>query len=225
MNRIKEVLEERGIKQTWLAERLGESFRMPSLYPMSCSASRSPRVWRISSRNNVTERLQFLSGQQRMASMPNCPCFRFMAIKTNCGLCTPSFVPVVIRLRVALVHGIFLGHLLAIRCYVSPRLPTAEHVREPSPFQSHFLSQMLHLLPREHVGILIELLAGSFIYILKVAMLLIGQVILLGKSFSFVVINFEFFKCDNKSFFSLCKDFAHQKILSTGNSNKPSYSI
>ena len=26
MNRIKEVLEERGIKQTWLAERLGKSF-------------------------------------------------------------------------------------------------------------------------------------------------------------------------------------------------------
>ena len=36
-NRIKEVLEERGIKQTWLAERLGKSFcivcnrRQPSL--------------------------------------------------------------------------------------------------------------------------------------------------------------------------------------------------
>ena len=26
MNRIKEVLEERGIKQTWLAEKLGKSF-------------------------------------------------------------------------------------------------------------------------------------------------------------------------------------------------------
>ena len=26
MNRIKEVLEEKGIKQTWLAERLGKSF-------------------------------------------------------------------------------------------------------------------------------------------------------------------------------------------------------
>ena len=28
MNRIKEVLEERGIKQTWLAEKLGKSFCM-----------------------------------------------------------------------------------------------------------------------------------------------------------------------------------------------------
>lgn len=26
MNRIKEVLEERGIKQTWLAEKLGKSY-------------------------------------------------------------------------------------------------------------------------------------------------------------------------------------------------------
>ena len=26
MNRIKEVLEEKGIKQTWLAERLGKSY-------------------------------------------------------------------------------------------------------------------------------------------------------------------------------------------------------
>lgn len=26
MNRIKEVLEERGIKQTWLAEKLGQEF-------------------------------------------------------------------------------------------------------------------------------------------------------------------------------------------------------
>jgi putative transcriptional regulator len=26
MNRIKEVLEEKGIKQTWLAEKLGKSF-------------------------------------------------------------------------------------------------------------------------------------------------------------------------------------------------------
>lgn len=28
MNRIKEVLEEKGIKQTWLAEQLGKSYNM-----------------------------------------------------------------------------------------------------------------------------------------------------------------------------------------------------
>ena len=32
MNRIKEVLEERGIKQTWLSEKLGKSFCMVNSY-------------------------------------------------------------------------------------------------------------------------------------------------------------------------------------------------
>lgn len=32
MNRIKEVLDERGIKQTWLAEKLGKSFCMVNSY-------------------------------------------------------------------------------------------------------------------------------------------------------------------------------------------------
>ena len=32
MNRIKEVLEERRIKQTWLAERLGKSFCIVNSY-------------------------------------------------------------------------------------------------------------------------------------------------------------------------------------------------
>lgn len=32
MNRIKEVLEERGIKQTWLAEKLGKSYPMVNAY-------------------------------------------------------------------------------------------------------------------------------------------------------------------------------------------------
>ena len=32
MNRIKEVLDERGIKQKWLAERLGKSYNMVNSY-------------------------------------------------------------------------------------------------------------------------------------------------------------------------------------------------
>jgi transcriptional regulator with XRE-family HTH domain len=32
MNRIKEVLDEKGIKQTWLAERLGKSYNMVNAY-------------------------------------------------------------------------------------------------------------------------------------------------------------------------------------------------
>ena len=32
MNRIKEILEERGVKQVWLAERLGKSFNTVNGY-------------------------------------------------------------------------------------------------------------------------------------------------------------------------------------------------
>tara|TARA_R110002050_G_scaffold187306_1_gene321735 strand:- start:11341 stop:11550 length:210 start_codon:yes stop_codon:yes gene_type:complete len=32
MNRIKEVLEQKGIKQIWLAEKLGKSFNMVNAY-------------------------------------------------------------------------------------------------------------------------------------------------------------------------------------------------
>ena len=32
MNRIKDVLEEKGIKQTWLAEKLGKSYNMVNGY-------------------------------------------------------------------------------------------------------------------------------------------------------------------------------------------------
>jgi transcriptional regulator with XRE-family HTH domain len=40
MNRIKEVLEERGIKQTWLAERLGKSYNMVNSYVQNRSQPR-----------------------------------------------------------------------------------------------------------------------------------------------------------------------------------------
>ena len=32
MNRIKEVLEEKGIKQTWMAEKIGKSFSQTNAY-------------------------------------------------------------------------------------------------------------------------------------------------------------------------------------------------
>lgn len=32
MNRIKEVLEQKGIKQTWLAEKLGKSYNTVNTY-------------------------------------------------------------------------------------------------------------------------------------------------------------------------------------------------
>lgn len=41
MNRIKEVLNERGTKQTWLAEKLGKSFNIVNDY---CNNKRQPRL-------------------------------------------------------------------------------------------------------------------------------------------------------------------------------------
>ena len=41
MNRIKEVLQENGIKQTWLAEKLGKSFNIVNDY---CNNRRQPSL-------------------------------------------------------------------------------------------------------------------------------------------------------------------------------------
>lgn len=41
MNRIKEVLDEKGIKQTWLAEKLGKSYNMVNGYVQN---RQQPRV-------------------------------------------------------------------------------------------------------------------------------------------------------------------------------------
>ena len=42
MNRIKEVLEEKGIKQTWLAEKLGKSFSIVTAY--ACNRRQHPSL-------------------------------------------------------------------------------------------------------------------------------------------------------------------------------------
>ena len=41
MNRIKEILEEKGIKQTWLAEKLNKSYNMINSY---CQNRRQPSL-------------------------------------------------------------------------------------------------------------------------------------------------------------------------------------
>ena len=41
MNRIKEVLQEKGIKQVWLSEKLGKSFNMVNDY---CNNRRQPKL-------------------------------------------------------------------------------------------------------------------------------------------------------------------------------------
>lgn len=50
MNRIKEVLEEKGIKQTWLAEKLGKSFSIVNAYACNRrqpSLEQQPEIARI----------------------------------------------------------------------------------------------------------------------------------------------------------------------------------
>ena len=52
MNRIKEVLQEKGIKQTWLAEKLGKSFKMVNSY--ACNRSQPS----LKTLNKIAEILQ-----------------------------------------------------------------------------------------------------------------------------------------------------------------------
>ncbi len=47
MNRIKEVLETKGIKQTWLAEKLGKSYNMVNAYVQNRQQPRLEDLYRI----------------------------------------------------------------------------------------------------------------------------------------------------------------------------------
>ena len=48
MNRIKEVLEQKGIKQTWLAEQLGKSYNMVKGYVQNRQLARLGVLFEIS---------------------------------------------------------------------------------------------------------------------------------------------------------------------------------
>lgn len=47
MNRIKEVLDEKGIKQTWLAEQLGKSYNMVNGYVQNRQQPRLEVLYQI----------------------------------------------------------------------------------------------------------------------------------------------------------------------------------
>lgn len=47
MNRIKEVLNDKGIKQTWLAENLGKSYNMVNSYVQNRQQPRLETLYRI----------------------------------------------------------------------------------------------------------------------------------------------------------------------------------
>lgn len=54
MNRIKEVIEEKGIKQTWLAEQLGKSYNMVNGYVQNRQQPRLEVLYEIARILNVT---------------------------------------------------------------------------------------------------------------------------------------------------------------------------
>ncbi|NLD49676.1 MAG: helix-turn-helix transcriptional regulator [Clostridiaceae bacterium] len=53
MNRIKEVLEEKGIKQTWLAEKLGKSYNVVNGYVQNRQQPRLEVFYEIAEILNV----------------------------------------------------------------------------------------------------------------------------------------------------------------------------
>ncbi len=56
MNRIKEVLEEKGIKQTWLAVKLGKSYNMVNAYAQNRQQPRIEVLYKIAELLNVEAR-------------------------------------------------------------------------------------------------------------------------------------------------------------------------
>jgi transcriptional regulator with XRE-family HTH domain len=53
MNRIKEVLDEKGIKQIWLAEQLGKSYNMVNSYAQNRRQPSLEDLYRIAEILNV----------------------------------------------------------------------------------------------------------------------------------------------------------------------------
>jgi len=57
VNRIKEILEEKGIKQTWLAEKLNKSYNMINAYSQNRRQPSLEDLFRISEILDVDVRL------------------------------------------------------------------------------------------------------------------------------------------------------------------------
>ena len=65
MNRIKEVLEEKGIKQTWLAEKLGKSYKMVNGYVQNRQQPRLEILNEIADILNVDVRELITSNKEK----------------------------------------------------------------------------------------------------------------------------------------------------------------
>ncbi len=64
MNRIKEVLEEKGLKQTWLAEKLGKSYNMVNGYVQNRQQPRLEILNEIADILNVDVRELIISNKE-----------------------------------------------------------------------------------------------------------------------------------------------------------------
>ena len=64
MNRIKEVLNEKGIKQTWLAEKLGKSFKMVNAYACNRSQPSLETLFQIAELLNVDVKELLISNKE-----------------------------------------------------------------------------------------------------------------------------------------------------------------
>ena len=60
MNRIKEVLEEKGIKQTWLAEKIGKSFSQTNAYVCNRRQPSIELLYEIASLFGLKRRIYWL---------------------------------------------------------------------------------------------------------------------------------------------------------------------
>ena len=65
MNRIKEVLEQKGIKQTWLAEKLGKSYNMVNAYAQNRQQPRLETLMEIAEILDVDVKELIISNKEK----------------------------------------------------------------------------------------------------------------------------------------------------------------
>lgn len=65
MNRIKEVLEQKGIKQTWLAEKLGKSYNMVNAYVQNRQQPRLETLMEIANILDIDVKELIISNKEK----------------------------------------------------------------------------------------------------------------------------------------------------------------
>ena len=65
MNRIKEVLEQKGIKQTWLAEKLGKSYNMVNAYAQNRQQPRLETLMEIANILDIDVKELIISNKEK----------------------------------------------------------------------------------------------------------------------------------------------------------------